>query len=91
MGLLFHVSFRLSRYMSRQMEFDADRYEALLAGSDTFRHTARSLRALNHAFVEVNRANIEAWQEQRLLRNLPEAVAIHSRGYDAVRLAKIEE
>jgi Zn-dependent protease with chaperone function len=91
MALLFHVSFRLSRYMSRQMEFDADRYEALLAGSDMFRQTARSLRALNHAFVEVNRANIEAWQEQRLLRNLPEAVAIHSREYDAARLAKIEE
>jgi Zn-dependent protease with chaperone function len=91
MALLFHVSFRLSRYMSRQMEFDADRYEALLAGSGMFRQTARSLRALNHAFVEVNRANIEAWQEQRLLRNLPEAVAIHAGDFDAARLAKIEE
>jgi len=91
MALLFHISLRLSRYMSRQMEFDADRYEALLAGSDMFRQTARSLRALNHAFVEVNRANIDAWQEQRLLRNLPEAVAIHSRDFDAARLAKIEE
>jgi Zn-dependent protease with chaperone function/signal recognition particle subunit SEC65 len=91
MALLFHISLRLSRYMSRQMEFDADRYEALLAGSDMFRQTARSLRALNHAFVEVNRANIEAWQEQRLLRNLPEAVAVHAQGFDAARLAKIEE
>ncbi len=91
MAGLFHVSFRMSRYMSRQMEFDADRYEALLAGSDMFRVTARSLRALNHAFSEVNGANIEAWQEQRLLGDLPEAVAAHAREYDAVRLAKIEQ
>lgn len=90
MALLFHVSLRLSRYMSRQMEFDADRYEALLAGSDAFRRTACSLRALNHAFAEVNSSNIEAWQEHRLLRNIPEAVAAHAHEYDATRLAKIE-
>jgi len=90
MGLLFHVSLGLSRYMSRQMEFDADRYEALLAGSDAFRSTARSLRALNHAFVDVNQANIEAWQEHRLLRNLPEAVAAHASEFNSTRLTKIE-
>jgi hypothetical protein len=77
--------------MSRQMEFDADRYEALLAGSHIFRTTARSLRALDHAFAEVNEANINAWREHRLLRDLPEAVAAHAREFDAARLAKIEE
>jgi len=91
MEQLFHLSLRLSRYMSRQMEFDADRYEALLAGSHIFRTTARSLRALNHAFVEVNRSNIEAWQEHRLLRDLPDAVAAHARDFDPARLASIEE
>jgi Zn-dependent protease with chaperone function len=91
MAGLFHVSLRLSRYMSRQMEFDADRYEALLAGSHIFRTTARSLRALNYALVEVNQANIEAWQQQRLLRDLPEAVAARAREFDAVRLASIED
>jgi Zn-dependent protease with chaperone function len=91
MAGLFQISLRLSRYMSRQMEFDADRYEALLAGSHIFRTTARSLRALNHAFAEVNEANIRAWQEHRLLRDLPEAVAAHAREFDATRLARIEE
>jgi Zn-dependent protease with chaperone function len=90
MEQLFHLSLRFSRYMSRQMEFDADRYEALLAGSHIYRTTARSLRALNHAFVEVNGANIEAWQEHRLLRNLPDAVAAHARDFDPARLAGIE-
>jgi Zn-dependent protease with chaperone function len=91
MEQLFHVSLRLSRYMSRQMEFDADRYEATLAGSHIFRTTARSLRALNHAFVEVNRSNIEAWQEHRLLRDLPDAVAAHARDFDPARLGSIDE
>jgi len=91
MAGLFHISLRLSKYMSRQMEFDADRYEALLAGSHIFRTTARSLRALDHAFAEVNEANINAWREHRLLRDLPEAVAAHARGFDGARLAKIEE
>lgn len=90
MAGLFHVSLGLSRYMSRQMELDADRYEALLAGSDMFRTTARSLRALNHAFFEVNEANIEAWQEHRLLGDLPAAVAAHAGAFDAARLAGIE-
>ena len=91
MAGLFHISLRLSSYMSRQMEFDADRYEALLAGSHTFRTTACALRALNRAFAEVNAANIEAWQEHRLLRDLPEAVAAHTRQFDAARLATIED
>lgn len=91
MAGLLHISLRLSSYMSRQMEFDADRYEALLAGSNTFRTTACALRALNHAFVEVNEANIEAWQEHRLLRDLPEAVAGHADDFDAARLAAIED
>ena len=91
MAALFHTSLRLSRYMSRQMEFDADRYEALLAGSEMFRTTARSLRGLNHAFIEVNQANIAAWREHRLLRDLPEAVAAHAHEFDAARLGSIEE
>lgn len=91
MGGLFHLSLRLSSYMSRQMEFDADRYEALLAGSHTFRTTACALRALDHAFAEINEANIAAWQEHRLLRDLPEAVAVHAGDFDTARLATIEQ
>jgi Zn-dependent protease with chaperone function len=91
MAALFHACLRLSAYMSRQMEFDADRYEALLSGSQMFRTTARSLRALNHAFGEVHQANIEAWQDHKLLRDLPEAVAAHAAGFDAPRLARIED
>lgn len=91
MAGLFQVSFRLTQHMSREMEFDADRYEALLAGSDTFRMTARSLRGLNHAFVEINRKNVAAWRENRLLRDMPGAVAAHFAAFDSKRLAEIQE
>jgi len=90
MRKLFDVSLRVSGYMSRQMEFDADRYEALLAGSSMFRTTARNLRALNHSFQEVNSANIDAWRDQRLLRDLPDAVAAYAGEFDAQRLADID-
>jgi Zn-dependent protease with chaperone function len=91
MAGLFQLSFRLTQHMSRQMEFDADRYEALVAGSDTFRLTARTLRGLNYAFREVNRANIAAWRENRLLRNMPEAVATRFGRFDSKQLASIDE
>lgn len=90
MAGLFKLSFRLSRSMSRQMEFDADRYEALVAGSDGFARTARNLRALSHAHAEVDQANANAWQENHLLRDLPEAVALHFKGYKPDRLTAIE-
>ena len=43
MRCCFWLSFRLSRSLSRQMEFDADRYESLLAGSAAFRGSALQL------------------------------------------------
>jgi Zn-dependent protease with chaperone function len=91
MSGLFQISFRLTQHMSRQMEFDADRYEALFAGSDTFRVTARNLRGLNEAFDEINRKNIAAWRENRLLRDMPSAVATHFAAFGSERLAEIED
>ena len=45
--LLGHI---VAGFMLRQMEFDADRYEARLAGSDTFECTCRQLRVLGIAW-----------------------------------------
>lgn len=91
MKAMFQVSFRMSRHLSRQMEFDADRYEALVAGSDCFRVTARNLRGLAQAFGEVNQANIAAWGDGRLLRNIPEAVALQFASYDKRTLVALEQ
>lgn len=71
----FWLSFRLSRSLSRQMEFDADRYESLLAGSAAFRGSALQLRSLSWALREVDQQNARSWRERRLLRDMPQATA----------------
>jgi Zn-dependent protease with chaperone function len=61
----------ISCFMLRQMEFDADSYEAKLAGSDTFASTAKRLQELNVA-NEIAWGNLrQTWQSQRLPDNLP--------------------
>jgi Zn-dependent protease with chaperone function len=58
--LLMIVGHVLSCALMRQMEHDADRYEAMLAGSDTFAATARRLRVL-----------AGTWKDGRLAADLP--------------------
>ncbi len=73
MGLFF-VSHFLTSNMLRQMEFDADRCEARLAGSQNFAQTSRRLRLLavceEAAGVDMNRFN----SENKLVDNLPELI-----------------
>lgn len=71
---LFQASFRMSRRLSQQMEFDADRYEATVAGSHGFRETALRMRALARAWQETDRLNAAAWREGRLVDDLPAGV-----------------
>ena len=79
----FSLSFRLSRSLSRQMEFDADRYEILLSGSASFEQTALRLRALSRAFNEMDKKNAGTWREHKLLRNMPAATSTHVDTFDA--------
>lgn len=72
---MFQLSFRMSRWLSQEMEFDADRYEATVAGSDGFAATALRMRALAQAWREVDRINRKAWREGRLVDDLPGATA----------------
>jgi len=73
---LFQLSFRMSRWLSQEMEFDADRYEVAVAGSDSFAATALRLRALSQAMDEVQRLNAKAWREGTLVADLPAAAAL---------------
>jgi Zn-dependent protease with chaperone function len=79
--LLFQISFRMSRALSRQMEFDADRYEALVAGSDIFRQTTLQLLGLDRAFREADNRNASAFREGRLLADMPGAIAEHVQSF----------
>ena len=78
-GLLL-VGHTISSAMLRQMEFDADRYEARVAGSDVFERTVDRLVALNLASQAAMHDLQTAWQERRLCDDL--ATLIKSRDDD---------
>ena len=64
----------ISCFMLRQMEFDADRYETRLAGSDTFEATARRLPLLSVASQWAHEDMRAFWSEGRLPDDLPALV-----------------
>ena len=74
---LFAISIRMSRRLSQEMEFDADRYEALVAGSACFASTALRMRALMLAYQRTHAQGAHVWQQGRLAADLPEAVMSH--------------
>ncbi len=61
-------------YLLRQMEFDADTYEARLVGSDTFGTTCRRLRLLGFAWEGAKSDLSEFRREGRLADNLPKLI-----------------
>jgi hypothetical protein len=69
-GLMFlgHV---VAGFMLRQMEFDADRYEAHLAGSDTFESTCKRLQQLGLAWQGAQSDLGSYYTDGRLVDNLP--------------------
>ena len=73
---LFQLSFRMSRRLSREMEFDADRYGVAVAGSDSFAAISLRLRALAQAMHEVEEVNAKAWRAGQLVDDLPAAAAL---------------
>ncbi len=68
---LMHVGNAISCFMLRQMEYDADSYEAKLAGSDAFESTASRLRVLNVATQTAYEDVRQSWASSRLPENLP--------------------
>jgi Zn-dependent protease with chaperone function len=65
----------VSSSMMRQMEFDADRYEARLVGSRVFESTVRDLICLGAAYQQSLSDLSGLWQEGRLADSLPHLVA----------------
>ena len=68
---LMHAGHGISCFMLRQMEYDADSYEAKLAGSDAFESTASRLRVLNVATQVAYEDVRQSWASSRLPENLP--------------------
>jgi Zn-dependent protease with chaperone function len=68
---LMWTSHAACSFLLRQMEFDADRHQCRVSGSDTFDTTFQSIRCLdlatNAAFSDLG----SAWRERRLCDDLP--------------------
>jgi hypothetical protein len=63
-----------SGFLLRQMEFDADRYEARMVGGKVFTATARRLQVLNLAARGAYADLASSWAERRLPDNLPKLI-----------------
>ena len=68
---LMQAGHAISCFMLRQMEYDADSYEAKLAGSDAFESTAARLRVLNVATQVAYDDLRQCWAGNRLPENFP--------------------
>ncbi|WP_020409256.1 M48 family metallopeptidase [Hahella ganghwensis] len=76
MKYLFLFNLRTTRWMSREMEYDADRYESLVAGSDKSREIAETLRFLMAGRQLSDQLARATWNDNRLPDNLPQLVAL---------------
>lgn len=72
--VLMNVGNAISCFMLRQMEYDADSYEAKLAGSETFEQTAARLRTLNVAAQFAYSDLRQSWTSNRLPESLPSLI-----------------
>lgn len=74
---LMYVGHTLSCFLLRQMEFDADRYEARVAGSEIFGQTARRLPLLSVAHAGAVADVSGSWQDRQLTDDFV-AVVMHN-------------
>ncbi len=89
----------VSCFMLRQMEYDADRYEARVAGSETFAQTVDRLLVLSLASQGAHNDLGLSWQANRLADDLPRLILenvgalqqSHSAVLAAVRKLSAEE
>lgn len=68
--LLMMLGHLISCFMLRQMEFDADRFEAGLVGAEVFASTSRRLLELSYAHHFAFEQLADAWREEKLPDNL---------------------
>jgi len=69
--LLMMVGHGISCLVSRQMEYDADRWAAMVAGSAAVAKTAKKLHFLDAASIAAHAGLEESWRARRLCDNLP--------------------
>lgn len=72
--LLMMVGHGISCFMLRQMEFDADRYQAKLVGPRAFENTFLRLHLLNVASAQGTEVLARLWEQGELPEDIPDMV-----------------
>lgn len=88
---LMMVGHLVAGHLLRQMEFDADRYEARLAGSDTFESTMRAVTRLGYAQQAAMSDLGEFYSEGRLSDDFANLVVTRGDAFRPEQLAKIDQ
>lgn len=89
-GLVW-LSQALSCFQLRQMEYDADRYEARLVGADVFTDTVEELQLLNIAQHQAMGNLEELWSDGRLPDSLPHLVVRNRRAFESDLIGAVKE
>lgn len=94
-GILFvfmTVAHAISCLMSRQMEYDADRFQIKVAGSECFESTSRRVHVLGARYGDVYKRARVSWNlNRRLPDNLPSLLARFDYALSAERRGKLED
>jgi Zn-dependent protease with chaperone function len=81
----------ISGFLTRQMEFDADRWEMRTAGSAVFESTMLRLATLDYVLTDIRLEMRRTWRRQmQLPDNLPLLVEYRANRLPADRRAKVE-
>lgn len=88
---MYLFNLRMTQGMSRQMEYDADAYESIVCGSDSFKQTSLQLRKLSYAANKVSEINESAWYENKLLRDYAKATQDQLKEFTDHELEQLEE
>lgn len=81
----------VSSVFSRQMEFDADRYEIALVGSDVFKETGRDLQLLGASYGKALNNLVVLLNKAVLIDNLPRLVILSRQQMSSVEVAKVDK
>ncbi|MCL2625038.1 MAG: M48 family metalloprotease, partial [Planctomycetaceae bacterium] len=75
---LMMLGFAVSGFLSRQMEFDADQFEARIIGSKSFRNSTRRLLGLGISNAKSNYDVGQMFKDELLVDNYPRLIAANS-------------
>ncbi len=89
--ILMVTGHAVSGFLSRQMEFDADRYEARMVGGDTFGRTMGRIGELGLASNAAHNELATSWRERRLPDDLPRLIQHEAAKIPPPLLAALEE